>query len=77
VLAATRPGGPEFDTAFAPKCLQLGDPLPLPDELVPLALRALDRVVADDSEWHELWEQAGELDTALNELTPVREALGG
>jgi Domain of unknown function (DUF4259) len=77
VLAATRPGGPVFESGFAPKLLFVDEPLDLSDDLVPLALRALDRVVADESEWRELWEESGELDGALNALAPVREALGG
>jgi len=83
VLATIQPGGPEFDSGFAPKFLQLGEPdaLPAPqrllDELVPLALRALDRVVADESEWHDVWQDSGDLDAAITALAPVREALGG
>lgn len=77
VLAATRPDGPQFDSGFAPKCIQVATEWTLGDDLVPLALRALDRVVAEDSEWRELWEDTGDLDAALAELAPVREALGG
>ena len=77
VVAASQPAGPEFESGFAPKYLQLGEVHPLPDDLVPLALRALDRVVADDSEWCELWDESGELDAALTGLAVVREALGG
>lgn len=83
VLAATQPGGPEFDSSFAPGFLLTGEPAVLSgppavlDELVPLALRALDRVVADESEWHDLWQDSGDLDAAITALAPVREALGG
>ena len=77
VVAAAQPGGPEFESAHAPSCLADGEVEPLADDLVALALRALDRVVADESEWYELWEEAGYLDAALNALAPVREALGG
>lgn len=77
VLAATLPGGPEFDSGYAPKLLVADPPLVLPDDLVPLALQALDRVAADESEWRELWEDNGNLDAALTALIPVREALGG
>jgi Domain of unknown function (DUF4259) len=77
VLAASRPGGPAFESAFAPKLLFAEEPLELADDLVPLALRALDRVVADESEWRELWEESGEFDAVLTALAPVREALGG
>lgn len=77
VLAASRPGGPVFESGFAPKLLFVDEPLELSDDLVPLALRALDRVVANESEWRELWEESGELDAVLTALAPVREALGG
>jgi len=77
VVAAAQPGGPEPESGFAPAFLRLGEPVSLPDDLVPLALRALDRVVADESEWCELWEESGELDAALTSLAPIRDALGG
>jgi len=77
VVAAAQPDGPEFGSGFAPMFLQDGDGLTLPEDLVPLALRALDRVVADESEWSELWHDCGDLDAVLSALTPVREALGG
>ena len=77
VVAATRPDGPEFESGYAPKSLRSGEPWVLSDDLVSLALRALDRVVADESEWRELWEDGGGLDLPLTELAAVREALGG
>ncbi len=80
VLAASQPGGPEFESSFAPDFLQLGGVDGVdgaPDDLVPLALRALDRVVADDSEWYDVREERGDLDAAITALVPVREALGG
>ncbi len=77
VVAATRPDGPEFESGYAPKFLRSGEPYALPDDFVPLALSALDRVIADDSEWRELWEDDGNMDLVLTELAAVREALGG
>jgi hypothetical protein len=77
VVAAAQPGGPEFESGFAPAFLHDGEVALLTVDLVSLALRALDRVVADDSEWCELWDESGDLDAALAALAPVREALGG
>ena len=44
-------------------------------ELTALALQAVDRVLAEDSEWRELWDEAGSLDEATGALEPVRSAL--
>lgn len=77
VVAACLPDGLELESGYAPKFLFSGERHVLPDDLVQLALRALDRVVADDSEWYELWDEGGSLDEMLAALTPVRETLGG
>ena len=34
-------------------------------------------VVADESEWYELWEESGKLETVLAALAPIREAFDG
>lgn len=53
LIAAQLPGGTPITTSYAPK-----KPLPVfsPD-LRPLAVQALDRVVAPNSELLELWEE--------------------
>ncbi|WP_189157400.1 DUF4259 domain-containing protein [Lentzea pudingi] len=53
LIAAQLPGGAPITTSYAPK-----KPLPVfsPD-LRPLAVQALDRVVAPNSELLELWEE--------------------
>lgn len=43
-----------------PRFLVQGGRVEIDEESVALAARALDRVVADGSEWRELWEDAGE-----------------
>ncbi|RFS82293.1 DUF4259 domain-containing protein [Actinomadura spongiicola] len=54
VVAAQLPGGPPTDPISGP-----GKPVPpLPRELVPLAISALDRVVAADSEVRQLWSES-------------------
>lgn len=56
LIAAQCPGGEPITTAYGPK-----EPLPpLPVELRPLAVDALDRVLAADSELDELWAESGE-----------------
>jgi hypothetical protein len=73
VIASQLPGGTPLTTAYAPDFLTAGETLDLPDDLPALALRALDRIAGDDSEWSELWEDG--LPKALAALRPVREAL--
>ncbi|MFE7468854.1 DUF4259 domain-containing protein [Streptomyces sp. NPDC057499] len=56
LVAAQCPGGEAVTTAYGPK-------EPLPDfapELRPLAVRALDAVLGNDSELHELWDESGD-----------------
>lgn len=50
-------------------------PLPSGTDLA-LARQALDRVIGEQSEWRELWEEAGNLDAALAAIAEVRAALG-
>ncbi|MFB7664254.1 DUF4259 domain-containing protein [Kitasatospora sp. NPDC056138] len=55
LIAAQCPGGAPVDSAYGPK-----RPLPVfTAELRPLAVRALDRVLAERSELAELWDEAG------------------
>ncbi|GIE87127.1 DUF4259 domain-containing protein [Actinoplanes regularis] len=73
VVASQLPGGPAITTAYAPDFITEGGTLDLPSDLPALALRALDRIAGDDSEWRELWEDA--LDKALQALQPIRATL--
>jgi hypothetical protein len=50
----------------------LPEPLTVPPELPALALAALDRAVAEDSEWRQLW---ADTDDAMSELDTIRRAL--
>ncbi|MFF6908176.1 DUF4259 domain-containing protein [Streptomyces sp. NPDC012389] len=55
LVAAQCPGGEPVTTVYGPK-----DPLPpLPADLRPLAVRALDRVAAANAEPLDLWADAG------------------
>lgn len=77
VVAAHLPGAARVDSAYAPDFLTAGGRADLPDRLRPLAVQALDRVVADDSELAELWAEAGEPNEFVAELAVVRAALAG
>lgn len=71
VVASTLPDGPPIDPSYGP------DGLELPDlsELALLALRALDRIAADDSEWRDIWDETGQLDEAQEHVDTVATAL--
>ncbi|GAA1609703.1 DUF4259 domain-containing protein [Actinoplanes couchii] len=73
VVASLQPSGSTLTTPYAPDFLTGGGTLEIPDDMPALALRALDRVVGDDSEWRDLWEDG--LPKALAALRPIRDAL--
>nr|WP_042195468.1 DUF4259 domain-containing protein [Kibdelosporangium sp. MJ126-NF4]CEL22032.1 hypothetical protein [Kibdelosporangium sp. MJ126-NF4]CTQ92812.1 hypothetical protein [Kibdelosporangium sp. MJ126-NF4] len=75
IVASQLPGGPEVDSVYGPEFLTDGDSIDLPDEFVELALRAVTRVVSDESEWRDLWEDAESLGQAVGALEPIRAAL--
>nr|AIS85332.1 hypothetical protein VASRM7_94 [Verrucosispora sp. MS100047] len=76
IVAAQRPGGPAITSSYAPDFLLDGGRLDLPDDLVPLAARALDRIMAADSEWHFLWQDAaGPTNPAFNVVHDLRKVL--
>jgi hypothetical protein len=75
VVASLHPGGPPIDSAYAPDFITGGGRLDLPPALTGLAIRALDRVAEEDSEWRDLWDQAGTLEDAVADLVPIRAAL--
>ena len=73
VVASQVPGGEPITSSYAPHFLTTGGTLDIPADLPALALRALDRVAAEDSEWRDLWEDS--LPNALATLQPIRDAL--
>jgi hypothetical protein len=75
VVAARQPDGPELDSVYGPGFLAEDETLDLPDDLVELSLRAIARILDEESEWRELWEEADELDEAITALEPIRAAL--
>lgn len=58
VVASQLPGGTAIDTPYAPDFLLEGGNVEVDDEVPAIAVRALDRVVQEDSEWRELWEES-------------------
>lgn len=74
IAAATVVAGEGLDSAYAPAFLRSGGRLDLPSDLTPLAVRAIDRVLADDSEWVDLWEGAPE---PVSQLQALRATLAG
>lgn len=73
VVAAARVGRPL--TVNSAKTIGNGELPPPEPELVALAVRALDRVIADGSEWLDLWQESLELSAALGAVAEVRAAL--
>lgn len=71
VVAAQQPGGEPITSPYAPDFLLNGGLLDLPDDLAVLAVRALDRIMAADSEWHDLWQDAAE------DVNPAFDAVRG
>ncbi len=58
ILAAQLPGGQPIGSAYAPEFLREGGSLDVPEDLAALAVRAIDRIMADGSEWRDLWQDA-------------------
>lgn len=74
LVAGAQPDGPTVDSNYGPPAAALASLTPDAD-LRMLASRAMTRVLAEDSEWVELWEEAGELEAARSAPTPVLTAL--
>ncbi|GAB4050957.1 DUF4259 domain-containing protein [Catellatospora paridis] len=75
VIVSQRPGAEPLTSPYAPEFLLEGGSLVVPEDVAALAVRALDRVVGDDSEWRELWEDTGDPADALAAVGDLRTAL--
>ncbi|HEX5594576.1 MAG TPA: DUF4259 domain-containing protein [Micromonosporaceae bacterium] len=76
VVAAQQPGGQPITSPYPPNFLRDGGRLDLPDDLAALAVRALDRIMAADSEWRDLWQDAaGHANPAFDAVHDLRKVL--
>jgi hypothetical protein len=76
IVASQLPGGAAVDTAYAPDFLLEGGAVEVADDVPGIAVRALDRIVGDGSEWRELWEEAEEsYQQALASVRSIRATL--
>jgi len=74
VVASQRPGGATITTPYGPDFLVNGGTLNLPPDLDGLAVRALDRVLADE-EWRTLWVDSADYAEARVRLLAIRGVL--
>ncbi|MER7283767.1 DUF4259 domain-containing protein [Dactylosporangium sp. NPDC000244] len=72
IVASQLPGGAAITSSYAPDFLLEGGRIEVPDDVPALAVRALNRIVGDDSEWRELWDESGEGAPALAALQQIR-----
>jgi Domain of unknown function (DUF4259) len=76
VVASQLPGSTPVTSPYAPDFLLAGGVVDVPAGVPSLALRALDRITADNSEWRELWEEDPDsYAQAVAALLPVRTTL--
>ncbi|WP_433269459.1 DUF4259 domain-containing protein [Micromonospora vinacea] len=75
IVAAQRPSGQPIASPYAPEFLRDGGRLDVPDDVAALAVRAIDRILAADSEWRELWEDAEGASEAVDALRDLRKVL--
>ncbi|TDB72244.1 DUF4259 domain-containing protein [Micromonospora sp. KC723] len=76
IVAAQRPGGQPITSPYAPDFLRDGGRLDLPDDLAVLAVSALNRIMAADSEWRDLWQDAaGGANPAFDAVNGLRGVL--
>jgi Domain of unknown function (DUF4259) len=68
VMASQLPGGEPISSAYASGDLASEIPADLPA----LALRALDRITGEESEWRELWEETDSYPAVLAGLETIR-----
>jgi hypothetical protein len=59
IVASLMPGGAPIVSPYAPDFLLAGEGIELADDLPPLAVQALDRILGEDSEWRALWGEGG------------------
>jgi hypothetical protein len=76
IVASQLPGGTAIDTSYAPDFLLEGGAVEVSDDVPAIAVRALDRIVDENSEWRELWQEAEEsFPQALASVQSIRATL--
>jgi hypothetical protein len=76
IVASQLPGGTAIDTPYAPDFLLEGGTVEVAGDVPAIAVQALDRIVGDDSEWRELWQDAEEsYPQALASVQSIRATL--
>ena len=75
ILVSQLPGGAPLTSSYAPDFLLDGGRVEVPAELPALAVRALDRVLAADSEWYELWGESNDPEAAYAVVRGLRAEL--
>jgi Domain of unknown function (DUF4259) len=76
IVASQLPDGPSVTSPYAPNFLLAGGAVGVPVHVPALALRALDRITADNSEWRGLWEEDPDsFAKAVAALLPIRTTL--
>ncbi|MEV4412589.1 DUF4259 domain-containing protein [Catellatospora sp. NPDC049609] len=77
IVAAQLPGGQPITSTYAPDFLLDGGSLHLPEDLAALAVDAIDRIMAGDSEWLDLWQDAAgtHADAAFDNIRSIRAVL--
>ncbi|MEV6969841.1 DUF4259 domain-containing protein [Hamadaea sp. NPDC051192] len=75
IVAAQLPGQPPITSPYAPDFLTVGGSIEFPDDTPGLAVRALDRVLADESEWADLWADANPNSPAFAVVRELRRVL--
>ena len=75
IVASRLPGGTAIATPYAPDFLLEGGTVEVAGDIPAIALRALDRIVAPESEWRDLWEDSDSYPQALAALQSLRTVL--
>ncbi|WP_326557203.1 DUF4259 domain-containing protein [Micromonospora sp. NBC_01796] len=69
-------GSANLRTVYAPRSPHPRGRFDQPDDLTALAARTLDRIMAADSEWHDLWQgAAGDVNPASVAVCGLRRVL--
>ena len=75
IVASQLPGGAAITSSYAPDFLLAGGSVEVPADVLALVVPALDRIVEDNSEWRELWEESAEGAPALAALQQIRTSI--